>query len=262
MQDSGTTPLQSPGFLGALTTAHFVIIAILAVLAIIGILYGMKLSRQRRVATRELEEAGHLERTGNAPAADLDAPDAPVAASQPERVEPAVREPVVPVMPEAVTTPLEQPVAAPVPPVVAPEQPPVEREPTRTPSIKPSNPMVQAAAAVPSGQPVAAPEPPIVAPAPARAPFVETAAPVVPATPTGTDLTRLKGLGPKVAAMLVEQGIPDIATLARLQPAGADDVASRLGTFAPRMAKDRWVEQARYLAAGDIAGFEAVFGKL
>jgi len=77
-----------------------------------------------------------------------------------------------------------------------------------------------------------------------------------------SDLTLLKGLGPKVAAMLVEQGIPDIATLAKLDDAQADTVAARLGTFAPRMARDRWVEQARYLAAGDKAGFEAVFGKL
>ncbi|WP_242118119.1 hypothetical protein [Sphingomonas lacusdianchii] len=222
MQDSGTTPLQSPGFLGALTTVHFVIIAILAVLAIIGILYGMKLSRERRAATRELEDAGHLERTGDAPSE----PVAPPAPTRVEPVAPVVQEPVAPVveepvaqgMPEPVTTPLEQ-------------------------SVVP-------------------PEPPIVAAEPARAPFVETAAPVVPATPAGTDLTRLKGLGPKVAAMLVEQGIPDIATLARLQPGEADAVAARLGTFAPRLAKDRWVEQARYLAAGDIAGFEAVFGKL
>ncbi|MGN7160683.1 hypothetical protein [Sphingomonas sp. SAFR-052] len=219
MQDSGTTPLQSPGFLGTLTTVHFVIIAILAVLAIIGILYGMKLSRERRAATRELEEAGHLQRTGDVPAADPDAPGEPVSApARNERPAPVAPEPAVPVMLEPVTTPLEQPIEAPVPPVVAPE--------------------------------------------PARAPFVESAAPVVPAAPSGTDLTRLKGLGPKVAAMLVEQGIPDIATLARLQPGEADDVAARLGVFAPRMAKDRWVEQARYLAAGDIAGFEAVFGKL
>ncbi len=222
MQDSGTTPLQSPGFLGALTTVHFVIIALLAVLVIIGIGYGMKLARERRSATRELEDAGHLERTGDVPAADPDRPAETIAPSEPARVEPPA-----PILIEPVAPVVEEPAA------------PVVPEPTAIPM-----------------------EPPVAAPASARAPFAETAAPVVPAAPVGSDLTRLKGLGPKVAAMLVEQGIPDIATLARLQPAEADDVASRLGTFAPRMAKDRWVEQARYLAAGDIAGFEAVFGKL
>lgn len=194
--DSATTPLQSPGFLGALTTVHFVIIAVLAVLTIIGIAYGMKLARARRQAARELEDAGHLERG-----------DAPVA-------EPAAVERVRP------TPPVER---TPV------EHAPVERMPE--PAIAP-------------------------APAPVAAPIA--AAPA----PADTDLTRLKGLGPKVAVMLIEQGVPDIATLATLDAARADAVAAQLGMFAPRMTKDRWVEQAQFLAAGDIAGFEAKFGKL
>ena len=45
-----------------------------------------------------------------------------------------------------------------------------------------------------------------------------------------------------------------------------DDAATRLdaqlGPFSGRMTRDRWIEQARFLAAGDIPGFEAVFGKL
>lgn len=196
--DSGTTPLQSPGFLGALTTVHFVIIAVLALLTIFGIAYGMKLARSRRQASRELAEAGHLERGDAAvaePAAPVVTPPAPV---------------------ERVATP-----AAPVEPVAEP----------------------------------------VVTPAPVP---VAVTTPPVPAVPVAgdTDLTRLKGLGPKVAAMLVEQGIPDIATLATLNAAQADAVAAQLGMFAPRMAKDRWVEQARFLAAGDVAGFEAKFGKL
>ena len=35
-----------------------------------------------------------------------------------------------------------------------------------------------------------------------------------------------------------------------------------MGAFKGRITRDRWVEQARYLAAGDIAGFEVTFGKL
>ncbi len=210
--DSGTSPLQSPGFLGTLTTVHFVLIAVLAVLTIIGIGYGMKLARARRQGVRELEDAGHLERG-----------DAPVA-------EPAAVERAQPVAP----TPVER--------VTAP--PPARVEPVVTPP--PTAPV----------EPVAEP---IVAPVP-----VAVTTPPAPAAPAAgaTDLTRLKGLGPKVAAMLVQQGIPDIATLATLDAARADAVAAQLGMFAPRMAKDRWVEQARFLAAGDIAGFEATFGKL
>ncbi|MGT2514727.1 hypothetical protein ACVOMT_11280 [Sphingomonas panni] len=210
--DSGTTPLQSPGFLGALTTVHFVIIAVLAVLTIIGIAYGMKLARARRQASRELDDAGHLER-GDVPAREADVA-IPVREAAPVERAP---EPVAP---------------APVEPVVAP-----------APGAKP----------VPTQSAPA----PVVAPAPATV----VTPPPVPAAGT-TDLTRLKGLGPKVAAMMVEQGVPDIATLATLDAARADAVAAQLGMFAPRMAKDRWVEQARFLAAGDVAGFEATFGKL
>lgn len=210
--DSGTTPLQSPGFLGALTTVHFIIIAVLAVLTIIGITYGMKLARARRQAARELDDAGHLER-GDVPVREADVA-IPVREAAPVERAP---EPVAP---------------APVEPVVAPA-------------------------------PVAQPVPTQPAPAPVVAPAPATVVTPPPASAAGTtDLTRLKGLGPKVAAMLVEQGVPDIATLATLDAARADAVAAQLGMFAPRMAKDRWVEQARFLAAGDVAGFEATFGKL
>ncbi len=214
--DSGTSPLQSPGFLGTLTTVHFVLIAVLAVLTIIGIGYGMKLARARRQGVGELEDAGHLERG-----------DAPVA-------EPAAIERAQPVAPTPTPTPVEQ--------VTAP--PPARVEPVVTPA--------RAAPVEPVAEPIVAPVP------------VAVTTPPAPAAPAAvaTDLTRLKGLGPKVAAMLVEQGVPDIATLATLDAARADAVAAQLGMFAPRMAKDRWVEQARFLAAGDVAGFEATFGKL
>jgi predicted flap endonuclease-1-like 5' DNA nuclease len=75
-------------------------------------------------------------------------------------------------------------------------------------------------------------------------------------------LTQLKGLGPKVAARLNELGIGSVAQMAALDDETAADVDDQLGTFAGRLARDRWVEQARFLAAGDRAGFEARFGKL
>ena len=39
-------------------------------------------------------------------------------------------------------------------------------------------------------------------------------------------------------------------------------IDSQLGTFQGRIARDSWVEQARYLSAGDVSGFEARFGKV
>jgi predicted flap endonuclease-1-like 5' DNA nuclease len=235
--DSGTTPLQSPGFLDVLTSVHFVLIAVLAVLTIIGIAYGMKLSRRRRQGVRELEDAGHLERSGEAPASDPDAPSEAVAGA-PERVEQVASGGDNAVQARAPRVPAATPTPVAVP---EPAATPVAHVPVAAPD------------------PVALPEEPRTVAAP-----VATPAPTAAAAPAAgdTDLTRLKGLGPKVAAMLVEQGVPDIATLAKLDTAQADAVAGQLGMFAPRMAKDRWVEQARFLAAGDVAGFEAKFGKL
>jgi predicted flap endonuclease-1-like 5' DNA nuclease len=76
------------------------------------------------------------------------------------------------------------------------------------------------------------------------------------------DLTVLKGLGPKAAAQLNSLGISRYAQFAALTEAQIAGIDARMGTFKGRIARDRWVEQARYLAAGDQAGFEATFGKL
>lgn len=76
------------------------------------------------------------------------------------------------------------------------------------------------------------------------------------------DLTRLKGVGPKLAALLHEEGITQYSQLASL---GDDEVIAldaRLGTFKGRLVRDRVAEQARLLASGDRAGFEERFGKL
>lgn len=76
------------------------------------------------------------------------------------------------------------------------------------------------------------------------------------------ELTMLKGLGPKAAAELQALGITRFAQLAALDEAGIAAIDARMGTFRGRIARDRWVEQARLLAAGDTAGFEQTFGKL
>jgi predicted flap endonuclease-1-like 5' DNA nuclease len=76
------------------------------------------------------------------------------------------------------------------------------------------------------------------------------------------DLTVLKGLGPKAAAQLGALGIARYAQIAAWSDADAAAVDARMGAFKGRIARDKWVEQARYLAAQDRAGFEAKFGKL
>lgn len=81
-------------------------------------------------------------------------------------------------------------------------------------------------------------------------------------TAIASDLTQIKGLGPKLAATLGEHGITRVDQIARLTPDAAAELDAKLGSFRGRMARDRWVEQAKLLSAGDRAGYEAAFGKL
>lgn len=99
----------------------------------------------------------------------------------------------------------------------------------------------------------------VVAAAAAQEAVVEAA--VQPAV-GGDDLTRIKGLGPKLAARLRELGVTSFAQIAAWDDAELARIDGQLGTFAGRPARDAWVEQARFLASGDVAGYEAKFGKL
>ncbi|HYI64477.1 MAG TPA: hypothetical protein VEW71_06280 [Allosphingosinicella sp.] len=76
------------------------------------------------------------------------------------------------------------------------------------------------------------------------------------------DLQRLKGVGPKFVARLHELGIARFEQLAGLNANEAGHLDERMGPFQGRLARDRVIEQARYLARGDIEGFEETFGKL
>ena len=76
------------------------------------------------------------------------------------------------------------------------------------------------------------------------------------------DLVKLKGIGPKLAALLNERGITRFDQMASLTKAQVDDLDQQLGAFRGRLARDHVVNQAAYLARGDVDGFEQRFGKL
>ena len=78
----------------------------------------------------------------------------------------------------------------------------------------------------------------------------------------GDDLTRIKGLGPKIATMLRGLGVTRFDQIAAWSEADIARIDAQLGTFQGRIARDNWIEQARYLSAGDVSGFEARFGKV
>lgn len=76
------------------------------------------------------------------------------------------------------------------------------------------------------------------------------------------NLAIMKGVGPKFVAKLHENGIIRFDQISRLSPNEVQILDDKLGPFTGRMARDRVVEQASYLARGDRDGFEAKFGKL
>jgi predicted flap endonuclease-1-like 5' DNA nuclease len=120
------------------------------------------------------------------------------------------------------------------------------------------------------------PDPDLVRPARPPAPEAASAAPAepppaapaeeervaAPADGPPDDLTRLKGLGPRLNALLSELGVSRYDQIAAWTPADIARIDAQLGSFRGRIERDGWVEQARLLAAGDVAGFEAKFGKL
>jgi predicted flap endonuclease-1-like 5' DNA nuclease len=93
-------------------------------------------------------------------------------------------------------------------------------------------------------------------------PPVLAEAPPPAAAQDGDDLTRIKGLGPKIAAALRALGVTRYAEIAAWTEADVAKIDAQLGAFAGRATRDNWIEQARLLAADDTAAYEAKFGKL
>ena len=218
-----------------------ILLGVVAILVIAGMIYG-----RRQTAARQRAEEAVEARVEQPPVA---LPPAATTIAVEPHAEPTVWEA------ELAPKPAPRPKPVPVPkPAPAPAPAPVpEPEPAAAPA------------------PAAAPTPPAPEPVPPPAPEptpapVEAAPPPPPVpapTPGGTlALTTIKGLGPKVATMLTERGITQVDQLAALTPAQASDLDIQLGAFTGRMARDRWIDQAKLLASGDTAAYEAEFGKL
>lgn len=150
-----------------------------------------------------------------------------------------------------------------------------EPEPAATmrtaPPVAPSPPPIADAelpASPPAADPVHPPAPladePIAAAAPMDAsPASVAASGEAPASTVGADdFTRMKGVGPKLAERLQSLGLTRFSQLAALTPQDAAALDAQLGSFQGRLQRDRWIEQARFLADGDTAGYEAQFGRL
>lgn len=76
------------------------------------------------------------------------------------------------------------------------------------------------------------------------------------------NLEALKGVGPKLAALLNAQGLTRFEQIATLSPGQIEALDTGLGVFRGRLVRDRIVEQAHYLARGDLDGYSQKFGAL
>ncbi len=207
-----------------LSTAPILIGALIAaVIVVIGILWGIRKKRERIAAREEFE--ARAEEAG----VEIGAPQTP-----PSPVPVAPSPPPIADAPAPGTPPAED---------AGQPQTPVDEPPL--PGALADEPI--AAVVMPDGAPAT-----LAADADAPAGF----------SPADGPVTQLKGLGPKVAARLAELGVDRIGQIAALDDAAVAALDVRMGPFTGRITRDRWVEQARLLAAGDREGFERVFGRL
>jgi len=88
-------------------------------------------------------------------------------------------------------------------------------------------------------------------------PAAKTAAPKA-ASGKGDNLRRLIGIGPVNEKLLKGQGVTTFAQIAAWTPADVERIEHAL-QFGGRVERERWIEQAKLLAAGDEAEFARRF---
>ena len=74
-------------------------------------------------------------------------------------------------------------------------------------------------------------------------------------TPPHDNLVRIRGIGPKISALLVAAGITSFRQIARLTPDDIEILNDALGVFPGRIERDGWIASARDLH-GEVYGSE------
>ncbi len=76
------------------------------------------------------------------------------------------------------------------------------------------------------------------------------------------DLLKLKGVGPKLNALLIRLGVTRFDQIAAWKAKEIALVDENLGAFKGRIIREEWVDQAKLLARGKVRTFEQKYGKL
>ena len=201
------------------------------------------------------------------------APSAPKSVSDLAKSMPAATEPVtlmktvkpaakrVAAKAPAKAAPKAKAAAAPKPKVVAVAAPKAKAAPVKKAAAP------KAKAEAPKVKPVPVAKPKAAAPVKAKAaPVVKpkaTAKPkAAPKIVIPDNLELLKGVGPKLNTLLKSLGVTSFEQVANWSAADVRETDALLGTFAGRISRDNWVDQAKLLVAGDVKGFEKKYGAL
>lgn len=155
-----------------------------------------------------------------------------------------------------------------------PSEPAVQQpapEPEAKPDTKTATASATTAAVVPPSKTAPAPAP---SPRPAPRPRKKPAAEEKPASPPPgkpkiaaavgdpDNLRLIKGVGPKLNSLLNKLGVTRFDQIAAWKEQDIAEMDQYLETFSGRITRDSWIDQAKFLAKDDIAGFEKKYGKL
>lgn len=158
---------------------------------------------------------------------------------------------------------------APAPKAKAPVKPKAPAKPKATaPKAEVKSPAAKTAAPKVAKPKAAAPKPAVEKDVASKAEKPKAAAPkaaapkAAKATKGPDNLRLIKGLGPKLNTILNDLGVTRFDQIASLDAKAVAALDAKLGTFAGRITRDNFVDQAGLLAKGDVAGFEAKYGKI
>lgn len=217
----------------SLISANWLLFLIALLIGVATAFWAWAASGREHRADRFDSDDGLLEKAGEAvPAEPAPVPVAPVVAEPAPEAKPA-------------PAPKPAPKAAPKPPA----------KPATKPAVKP------AAATTAAAKP--APKPRTRKPAAAAASPPPAGKPKIPEASGEPDNLRLiKGVGPKLNKLLNNLGVTRFDQIAGWKAPEIAEVDQYLETFSGRITRDAWIDQAKYLAKDDIAGFEKKYGKL
>lgn len=74
------------------------------------------------------------------------------------------------------------------------------------------------------------------------------------------DLAQIKGIGPKLVALLASLGVTRFDQIAAWNESDVERIDSQLGRFKGRITRDQWIEQAKLLMKDDKSEYQARFG--